>query len=133
MEPKKLTTSTDYLLPDGLNSLHEQSRYWMETVEFWKDEIRFLGSLLDKEQFALPKNEILSELLQNLENGNGMLLDYLTEEIREHEKVLAKIEQGEPGMADAEYRDAHQKLAGKLNRFETDFQNLKKLVFELAK
>lgn len=133
MEMKKITTTTDYLLPDGLNSLHEQSVSWMETVEFWRDEIRFVTSLLDKERFPLPKNERLSELLQNLENLNGMLLDYLAEEIRVHEKVLAEIEKGEASLADADYRNAHKKLAGKLSRFESDFRNLKKLVFELAK
>lgn len=38
------------LLGAGLDVLHFESREWMDTIDFWKDEVRFFEDLLKKKE-----------------------------------------------------------------------------------
>ena len=133
MNTKKLVTRTDYLLPQGLDELHEQSREWLETIAFWKDETRFFSSLLKRHQYEVPKEEGYTRLLKNLDRLHEMLFDYMADEILAHERLLSRIEKGEPGLADADYRDPHRRLGEKMRVFESDFREFKKMVFGYAR
>jgi len=133
MTTKKLVSRTDYLLPQGLDELHDQSQGWLETVAFWKDETRFFSSLLKRHQYEVPKEEGYTALLKNLDHMHALLFDYLSDEILAHERLLSRIEKSEPGLADAEYRDQHRRLAEKMQVFESDFREFKKLVFGYAR
>lgn len=133
MNTKKLVSRTDYLLPRGLDELHDQSREWLDTLAFWKDETRFFASLLKRHQYDVPKTQGYSGLLANMERLHTLLYDYLTEEIKAHERLLSRIEKGEEGLADFDYRDQHRKLRNKMRVFETDFRDFKKMVFGYAR
>lgn len=130
---KHLTSSTDYLLPEKLEALHTESSEWLEIIAFWKDETRFFSNLLRRRQAEAVTAGTLLPALENLEHLHQLLYDYLADEIMSHERMLSRIEKGEAGIADDQYRNAHRKLAGRMHDFEKDFHLLKKTVFEQAK
>ncbi|MFM1878113.1 MAG: hypothetical protein RLZZ241_979 [Bacteroidota bacterium] len=132
MKIKKLTSSTAYLLPEGLEDLHAQSLNWLETIAFWKDETRFFANLV-KNKNGKKDSDGLADLLQNLEHLHQMLFDYLSEEIRAHERMLSDIIKAVQGNSDANYREVHRHLSTRMTAFEADFRNLKKTIFERAK
>lgn len=37
---------TNYLLGASLDVLHQESKEWLETIEFWLDEMKFFDKLL---------------------------------------------------------------------------------------
>lgn len=133
MSTKKLTTSNDYLLPQSLESLHRESRQWLETIGFWKDETRFFATLLRKQEKTAFEGADYNEMLRNLDRLHEMLYDYLADEIKEHERLLSHIEKGEEGFADNTYRDQHQQLANKMEVFARDFRKFKLMVFGYAR
>lgn len=133
MSTKKLASTTDYLLPQSLEGLHTESRMWLETIAFWKDETRFFASLLKKENREAPDGADYPEMLQNLDRLHEMLYEYLAEEILEHERLLSDIEKGVKGVADNEYREQHRRLREKMDVFTRDFRKFKMMVFGYAK
>ena len=133
MNTKKLTASSDYLLPGSLEGLHNESREWLETIAFWKDESRFFSSLLEKQQREGPETYDYSETLRNLDRLHEMLYEYLSDEIMEHERLLSTIEKGAEGIADNAYRDQHRQLKEKMDVFTKDFRKFKMMIFGYAR
>lgn len=133
MNTKKLTSTSDYLLPQSLEGLHYESRQWLETVAFWKDETKFFAAILEKQHKEGPETSDYSEILSNLDRLHEMLYDYLTDEIMEHERLLSTIEKGMEAVADHSYRDQHRQLMDKMSVFEKDFRKFKMMVFGYAR
>ncbi|MEJ2163272.1 MAG: hypothetical protein P8X60_08160 [Robiginitalea sp.] len=133
MSTKKLVSTSDYLLPSSLEGLHMESRQWLDTVAFWKDETKFFASVLKKQQEEVPEGADFSEMLRNLDRLHEMLYDYFTDEIMEHERLLSTIEKGVEGIADNTYRDQHRQLKDKMEVFNQDFRKFKMMVFGYAK
>lgn len=133
MNTKKLESRADYLLPQSLEGLHLQSRDWLDTIAFWKDETRFFGELLKKRESELEDENEYPKLLGNLDSLHDMLFDYLAEEIQDHERLLSKIEAGADGIADSDYREQHAHLVQKMQVFASDFREFKKMVFGYAR
>lgn len=133
MSTKKLAASSDYLLPQSLEGLHYESRMWLETIAFWKDETRFFASMLKKQNQEVPEGADYSEMLRNLDRLHEMLYEYLSDEILEHERLLSDIEKGAEGIADNTYREQHRHLREKMDVFTRDFRKFKMMVFGYAK
>lgn len=133
MSTKKLAASSDYLLPQSLEGLHYESRMWLETIAFWKDETRFFASMLKKQNQEVPEGADYSEMLRNLDRLHEMLYEYLSDEILEHERLLSDIEKGTEGIADITYREQHRHLREKMDVFTRDFRKFKMMVFGYAK
>ncbi len=133
MTTKKLASSTDYLLPQSLEGLHYESRKWLETIAFWKDETRFFASILERQKEAVPEGADYAEMLRNLDRLHEMLFEYLNDEIMEHERLLSEIEKGTEGIADNTYRQQHRQLAEKMEVFTEDFRKFKQMVFGYAR
>ncbi|MDG1572043.1 hypothetical protein OZ410_06925 [Robiginitalea sp. M366] len=130
---KKLISRSDYLLAEGLEELHRQSQEWLETVAFWKDETRFFDSLLRQRREQVQDQAAYTGMLANLDRLHQMLFEYLAEELLAHEQLLSRIQRAEAGLADADYRDEHRRLAGKMEVFGADFREFKKMVFGYAR
>lgn len=120
----------ELLLGAGLNVLHQESREWLETVYFWKDETRFFAHLLDKKE---TKESEYGHMLKYLDKIHDNLFDYLAKDIIDHEKLLSRLEKGEKGLSDGDYRAEHRKLNESMVLFEDDFKKFKKMVFGYAK
>lgn len=133
MSTKRLTSTSDYLLPRSLEGLHYESRMWLETIAFWKDETRFFANLLEKRQQEVPKGADYPEMIRNLDRLHEMLYEYLSDEILEHERLLSDIEKGAEGIADNDYREQHRQLREKMDVFTRDFRKFKMMVFGYAR
>ncbi|SDE45893.1 hypothetical protein SAMN05421636_105150 [Pricia antarctica] len=120
----------ELLLGAGLDVLHQESREWLETIAFWKDETKFFFNLLDKKE---TKESEYGHMLKYLDTIHENLFDYLADDITDHEKLLSRLEKNEKGLSDADYRDEHQKLNESMVLFENDFKEFKKMVFGYAK
>lgn len=130
MKTKTSNPKTELVLGAGLNVLHQESREWQDTVGFWKDETRFFADLLNKKE---TKETEHGKMLKNLDTIHEKLFDYLADDIIAHEKLLARLEKGEKGISDANYREQHRKLNERMQNFTKDFKEFKKIVFEHVK
>ena len=116
----------ELLLGAGLNVLHQESREWLSTVAFWKDETRFFTDLLNKREINETE---YGKMLKNLDTVHENLFDYLSDDIVAHEKLLARLEKGEKGISDGNYRDQHRKINKRMEVFFEEFKDFKKMVF----
>ncbi|TFG73042.1 MAG: hypothetical protein E4H26_10300 [Flavobacteriales bacterium] len=133
MNTIKTSPKTEFLLGAGLNVLHQESREWLETVAFWKDESKFFDMLLKHKEKSEKGLHEYGKMLQNLDKINRSLYDYLMNDIIEHEKMLSRLIKGEKGLADGDYRERHLQLGERLAIFENDIWEFKKMVFGYVK
>ena len=133
MKTTNATPKTDVLLGAGLNALHIESRGWLETIAFWKDEIRFFANLLQKKETKENRTSELGRILKSLDKIHMEIFDYMSEDILRHESLLARLQKGEKGLADIDYRNQHDKVKSTMAKFEGEFRDFKKLVFDYAR
>jgi hypothetical protein len=124
---------THYLLGAGLDVLHFESREWLETIAFWKDEVKFFDHLLKEKELSGANNPDYERMLKNLDKIHLDLFKDLEESIAAHERLLSRIEKGEKGLADGDYREKHRLIFSRMNTFTTDFKTFKRIVFDYAK
>lgn len=131
MDNLKEKRNAGSLIGIGLDQLHKESREWIETVEFWKDEIHFFDTILQKK--VAHKEPDFKGLLENMGKVHEHLFTYLIDEIYAHERLLSRLQKGEKGLADMDYRNKHSELKGKMDLFTKDFMEFKRMVFGYAK
>lgn len=119
-----------FLLGAGLDILHFESREWLDSIAFWKDEIRFFDELLKRKETSKNNDPDFEQMLKSLNKIHKDLFDDLEDRIIAHERLLARLEKGEKGLSDAHYRSQHQNLFLKMNTFTNDFKSFKKIVFD---
>ena len=127
---KKSNPKTELLLGAGLDVLHQESREWLETIAYWKDETKFFLDLLQKKEANASE---YGEMLQYLDKIHENLFGYLADDIIQHEQLLSHLHKGENGLSDWDYREKHRSLSESMNLFTSDFRELKKTVFAYAK
>jgi hypothetical protein len=121
------------LLGAGLDVLHFESREWLDTINFWEDEVRFFDILLKEKVSTDESKQQYAKMLKDLDKIHADLFEYLEGTIIEHEKLLSRIEKGERGLSDADYRDKHRHIMAEMNIFKNSFKTFKKIVFEYVK
>ncbi|RED43651.1 hypothetical protein DFQ10_105251 [Winogradskyella eximia] len=122
-----------YLLGAGLDVLHFESREWLDTLDFYTDEVRFFENLLNKKEASKNNNPEYEKMLKDLDKIHKDLFDDLKESIIKHEQLLSRIELAEKGLSDNDYREKHQHIYNKMNTFSNDFKTFKKIVFDYSK
>ncbi|SDE43898.1 hypothetical protein SAMN05421636_10569 [Pricia antarctica] len=130
MKAKTANPKTELLLGAALDVLHQESREWKDTIDFWKDETKFFADLLSKKEATESE---YGKMLKNLDKIHENLFDYLTEDIIAHEKFLSRLVKGEKGLSDGNYREQHRKLGERMALFAQDFKDFKRMVFGYAK
>jgi len=128
-----LNLKAKYLLGAGLDVLHFESREWLDTIDFWKDEIKFFNDLLKKRESSKKNSSEYQRMLRNLDTIYGDLFEDLEVSIVEHEKLLSRIELAEKGLSDNDYREKHHQIFIRMNTFTKDFKAFKKIVFDYEK
>ena len=123
----------EYLLGAGLDVLHFESREWIDTIDLYKDEVRFFEDLLTKKEVSKKNNKDYEEMLKNLYKIHKDLFEDLEEAIIKHEQLLSRIELSEQGLSDNDYRKKHQEIGLRMNTFTKDFKTFKRIVFNYAK
>ncbi|MCF4101388.1 hypothetical protein L1I30_06905 [Gillisia sp. M10.2A] len=133
MNTEILNLKRAFLLEAGLNVLHFESKEWLDTIAFWKDEIKFFDNLLKK---TSPKDERkidTKKMLEDLDGIHSNLFKSMHEDIIAHEKQLSQLEKGAKGIADAAYRERHRELSARMDDFKSNFFIFKKIVFQYVK
>jgi hypothetical protein len=133
MDTQKLNPKIQYLLGAGLDILHFESREWLETIAFWKDEVRFFDNLLKKKEASENNNSDYEKMLINIDKIHRDLFEDLEDSIIEHEQLLSRIEMAEKGLSDNDYREKHKHLFSRMNTFKNDFKTFKRIVFDYVK
>lgn len=124
---------TNYLLGAGLDVLHFESREWLNTIAFWKDEVKFFDNLLKLKDASGIKYPDFEKMLKDLKKIHLDLFEDLEDTIIEHEKLLARIQRAEKGLSDGDYREKHSQINNRITVFETDFKAFKNIVFDYVK
>jgi hypothetical protein len=133
MDTEKLNPKAHYLLGAGLDILHFESREWLETIAFWKDEVRFFDNLLKKKEALEKNNSDYEKMLKNIDKIYRDLFEDLEDSIIEHEQLLSRIEKAEKGLSDNDYREKHRHLFSRMNTFKNDFKTFKRIIFDYVK
>lgn len=122
-----------FLLSAGLDLLHQESQEWLDTISFWKDEIKFFDKLLDRSEPIEANLKVYRSMLDHLEKLHGDFLNQLYEDVIDHEKLLAKLEKKEQGLAHWDYREKHRRLNRQIHTMSEDIKAFKKVVFGYVK
>ena len=133
MKTTILNPKTEFLLGAGLDVLHFESREWMDTVDFWKDEVRFFNDLLKKKEVSKKNDPEYEMMLKNLDKVHTDLFDDLEVSIVEHEQLLSRIELAEKGLSDDDYREKHHEISLRMADFTKEFKAFKRVVFDYTK
>lgn len=133
MDTKTSNPKAELLLGAGLDILHFESKEWLDTINFWKDEVRFFENLLERIDSLKDSEQNYSEMFKSMDKIHTDLFEAIEDDILEHEKMLSKLIKGEKGLADADYRDKHSILTARMDTFSGDFKTFKKTVFEFVK
>ncbi len=133
MKTKTSNPKAKLLLGAGLDVLHFESQEWLDMINFWKDEVRFFENLLKRIEYSSDSEQNYSEMLKSLDRIHVDLFEAIEDDILEHEKLLSRLEKGEKGLADDDYREKHRFLTARMDTFGNDFKTFKKVVFEFVK
>lgn len=133
MKTKNLNPKTELLLGAGLDVLHFESQEWLESIAFWKDEARFFEDLLLKKKGKNEKENEYAKLLAALDKIHKDFFGDMQDSIMKHERLLSKLENGEKGLSDGNFREEHRKIKERLTTLSNDFRSFKKIVFDYAK
>ncbi|MBE0391902.1 MULTISPECIES: hypothetical protein [unclassified Flavobacterium] len=128
-----LNPKAQFLLGAGLDVLHFESKEWLDHINLWKDEITFFNVVLKKKSTAEKSNSNYQKILNNIDTIYNDLFQDLEQSIIEHEKLLSKIEKGDKGLSDNDYREKHQQILLRMNTFTKDFVKFKKMLFDYEK
>ena len=125
---------TTHVLEVSITELHNESRQWLSSIEFWKDELNFFQKLLDNNFLSIPAGEKMKQL-EHLQNRIIYYRDEVVDEyrhnVKEHESNLASIQQSERE-DEQSYRKQHAKLKEELTTLTGQFRDFKKELFQFV-
>lgn len=124
---------TQFLLGASLDVLHQESLEWLDTIAFWKDEMKFFDKLLHDSEPIEENLHVYRQMLSDLEKIQGDIFRQLEEDVINHEVLLAKLERNKEGLSDWDYREKHRNLKGRMQTMMDDFKAFKKVVFNYVK
>ena len=124
---------TTFLLGAGLDVLHQESREWLDTTNFWEDEMLFFDKLLHRSEPLVEELKTYKDMLESLEHMHDDFLRQLKDDVIEQEKLLARLEMREKGLADWDYREAHARLKHRMDIMTWNFRAFKKVLFGYVK
>jgi len=133
MKTKTINPKSQFLLGAGLDVLHFESKEWMDTIAFWQDEVKFFDNLLNRQDPLDRDKRTYGDMLKKLDKIHKALFEDIKDDVFEHENYLSRLEKGERGISDSEYRDKHLQLKGRMETFTNDFKEFKQIVFEHVK
>lgn len=122
-----------YLLNASLESLHVESREWLNEIGFFKDEVAFFQHFIQKKETikSFPAQEFtaLEKELINISNE----LDKIREKVESHEQSLAELFKSTRIQEEETFRQSHRKLLHEMYDLHFIFRKFKKNVFSFVK
>ena len=116
-----------------MDVLHHESKEWLETIAFWKEEMQFFHKLLHLQDPLNKSDQIYRGLLDDLEKIKSSIFTELQADVIEHERMLSKLERNEKGLSDSDYRELHSNILEKMETMTGYFKKFKKVVFGFVK
>ena len=124
---------THFLLGASLNVLHHESKEWLENIAFWKDEAKFFDKLLNQKYPTEENKYIYLNMLEMLRKIHGDFINHLEADVKEHESMLAKLQQNKVGQSDWDYREKHRHIKSQIATMRNEFRAFKRIIFEYVK
>jgi hypothetical protein len=135
METNVEFTKNKYLHKADLNELHADTIEWLSDLEFCKTELSFLFKLLDKYFLRVRGDEKLNELFileSRVKSFRTEILKDLFEEINNHEKHLASLDENMFTNDEQSIRDEHEKYTLSIKAFMGSVKKVKKYLFDFV-
>ena len=133
---KKTAPTPAYNQKRSKEELHQESRNWLSTIEFWKQDFAFMLHLVEEHFFyflAKDKEHTLQPLLVKINNLNQRVLDTEVDRIEGHEAELAVIIKSLYFKDETAYRQQHEILTEEMSELESTYRMLKAELFRFAK
>ena len=118
----------DFLLMPHSTNMYDETKEWLSDMEFYKEEILFLSSLINKFTLKKPDEETLSGLLGIADQEKEINYTLLN-----HLGMLKLIDESNFSREESDLRVAHKKVAAVVNAFIFSIKLIKKEVFRLTK
>lgn len=133
MKSDSLKTSKLQLI--SLEDLHQQSQNWQSTLAFWKDEIRFMHNLINKNFvyfFSNDQKGSLDALVNKISEIEETRLNSLKSEVVNHEKNLSDHMKYNTDLDMQNFRSEHAAISKHFDLFLTNYRLIKRELFRLA-
>lgn len=98
----------NHLLNEGLNTIHSESKAWLNAIEHWKTEITSMLMLSKSVNASAPVIAEIQKIAKALARLDTML-DKLYNDIDQHKHYLFKLLKGEKQDVEG-YREKHREL-----------------------
>ena len=126
--------TTKQILEPSLETLHRETRRWIEDVHFYIDELTFLNDLVKgKIGSSTFESQDHKDLYRNVEDMLEKLSKELLLGLKAHDVYLSNLLDLKKNVDDEEYRARHKKIAMKLIQIEKGVRDLKKSIFAYVK
>ena len=126
-------SKSEDLVGASLETLHAQSREWLNEIDFWSEEMTFFYNLIHRSE---PRIFFPTAGLADLERRLITLTsDHLTKlkiDIENHERVLAAMVKNISLEEEREYRERHRGLVGEMYELDEVIRKFKKTVFSFV-
>ena len=118
------------MLDASLETMHAQSREWLNEIDFWIEEMAFFYNLIHlREPHIFFPTAGLADLERELITLTSDHLHKLKMEIESHERALARMVRNISLDEEHEYRVRHRSLFEAMNRLQEGIRKFKKTVF----
>ncbi|SRR5690606_2978857 len=118
-----------------LEKLHEESRNWLSSIAFWKDEIRFMHRLInDNFVYFLAKDQAgsFNALQTKIRESVETRLNVLKVEVVNHEKRISDHLKYDIDLDFQFFTKEHENIANDIARFQTNYRLVKTELFNQA-
>ncbi len=125
-----MNIKTAYLLQGSLETLHFETKEWIEEVKFWIDELTILEDLTDHK---IAHNNLEDQIHRDMQLNMSTMLDHLSNRILHtlfgHESFLSSLFKVNEKLDENEYREKHKEIALNMIHLKNDIRTLKKKAF----
>jgi hypothetical protein len=106
---------------------HLEHREWLNTIEFYRDEIKIMQNRIEEVASKNTAQEVLAQVehFQNQLIIQSSTLDQLSHDIRKHEQELAAMVEENPVASDHRRAQVHPEHADAMITFEKMFNELR--------
>lgn len=126
-----MNIKTQYLLEASLETLHFETKEWIEEIRFWYDELRILIELVDRKiAHNNLEDQMHKDLLLNVTSMVNRLNDQNLKDVLDHERYLASLFLLKDKVNDGAYRERHKKIAQDMIKLKINVRSLRKQVLD---
>ncbi len=132
---KTLTVKKRNLKHINLEELHQESRTWLSSISFWKDEVSFMHNLINKNFvyfFSTEKRGSLDALIKKITEIEKIKLNALELQVINHEKHLADYLRNRIEVDEENFKKEHATISHDLDLFQTNYRLIKTELFRVA-